>query len=107
MSALHMPAVYRVAIRLKPDDWTPLVGLMMAAGDEAGLRRVSSDLLKWFGTARDRAFANRVSWLCSIIPIATRPPEYDRLRPVSGRAMRGGHPPPGGRDPGRGLSRPS
>jgi WD40 repeat protein len=74
-------AIHWEVIRLKPenpDDWTPLVGSLMAAGDEAGLRRVSSELLERFGQTTDPIFANRVSWLCSIIPVAG----IDRESPV-------------------------
>jgi tetratricopeptide (TPR) repeat protein len=82
LQSWHEAAVVsREAIGLKPanpDDWTPLVGSLIAAGDEAGLRRVSSDLLERFGQTTDPTFANRVSWLCSIIPL----PDTDRETPV-------------------------
>jgi tetratricopeptide (TPR) repeat protein len=74
-------ADYREAVRLKPedpDDWAPLVLSLLAAGDDAGLKVVSFDILKRFGNTTGPSLANAASWYCSLVPVAGT----DRQTPV-------------------------
>jgi tetratricopeptide (TPR) repeat protein len=74
-------ADYQEAVRLKPedpDDWAPLVLSLLAAGDDAGLKVVSFDILKRFGNTTGPSLANAASWYCSLVPVAGT----DRQTPV-------------------------
>jgi WD40 repeat protein len=85
-------ADYGQAVDLKPDDpddWTPWIISLMAAGDDPGLEHACSELLDRFGKTDNPVFANRVAWLCSLAPAALT----DRETPVrlAELAVRDGH----------------
>src|SRR5262249_6735624 len=75
---------YGQAVRLKPgdpDDWTPRIVALMAAGDGPGLRRACSELLDRFGKTDDPVSAKRVAWVCSLAPDAV-PHRHAPVRPA-------------------------